>query len=87
MKRKTIHTPEYAELINALASERKRLGLSQAEVAAGIGLLQSDISKIESLERKLDVITLRDLIAFYRISSNHRLKHHLLQLLRLNNDN
>ena len=54
-KSKTIYSPEYIELIDILASERKRLDLSQAEVAEQLGLRQTDISKIENKERRLDV--------------------------------
>lgn len=33
MNKKTIHKNEYLKLINVISSERKRLGLSQTDVA------------------------------------------------------
>jgi DNA-binding XRE family transcriptional regulator len=44
------------QIIAAVVSARKDAGVSQAELAAAIGLNQSDISKIETGERRLDVV-------------------------------
>ena len=73
-KSKTIYSPEYIELIDILASERKRLDLSQAEVAEQLGLRQTDISKIENKERRLDVLELKKLLKIYRVSKNSKLR-------------
>ncbi|MBH2883544.1 helix-turn-helix domain-containing protein [Serratia ureilytica] len=72
--RKTIHHPLYIQLIDALCEERKRLGLSQKEVAIGIGLSQADVSKIESKERRVDALELKKMLSLYRINENLKLK-------------
>lgn len=56
---KTVHSPEYRAFLKLLRSERKRRGLSQAELAQKIGQTQSFVSKCERGERRIDVIELR----------------------------
>jgi transcriptional regulator with XRE-family HTH domain len=72
---KTIHSKEYCFFIQALCSERKRLGLSQLEVAGSVGMTQSEISKIESSERRIDIYELKLLLKVYRVQHNEKLKH------------
>lgn len=72
--KKTIHSPVYSELIDRLAEERKRLGLSQFEVAAALNLTQADISKVEHKERRLDVLELKKILEVYRIAENKKLR-------------
>lgn len=75
MKRqKTIHTEEYVKLIDALCSERKRLGLSQAEVSRALGMSQSEISKIETNERRIDILEFKELLQVYRIQDSLKLQ-------------
>jgi transcriptional regulator with XRE-family HTH domain len=71
---KTIHTTEYCLFIQALCAERKRLGLSQLEVAEAIGMRQSEISKIESTERRIDILEFKQLLKVYRVQHNEKLK-------------
>ena len=71
---KSTYSTEYSDLIELLTRERKRLGLSQAEVGQAIGMSQSDVSKIEHQERRIDVYEFRRLISVYRIQANPRLK-------------
>lgn len=73
IKNKNTHLPEYSELVQHLTWERKRLGLSQTEVAKAVGMSQSDISKIENQERRMDVHEFRCLLAAYHIHDNPRL--------------
>lgn len=71
MKReKTIHTEQYVQIVNLLSAERKRLGLSQKEIADILGMTQSDISKIENFERRLDVLEFKLFLMTYRVSEN-----------------
>lgn len=70
---KTIYNQEYCNFISALCSERKRLGLSQLEVATLIGMTQSDMSKIESCERRVDIYELKSLLNVYRVQHNEKL--------------
>lgn len=55
MKIKTVHTHEYILLVNFLISLRKISSISQKDMAVTLNLKQTDISKIESKERRLDV--------------------------------
>lgn len=73
-KNKTIYDKRYQELISELTNERIRLSVSQDELAAQIGLNQSDISKIEKFEKRLDVLELSHILKELRISENSRLQ-------------
>ncbi len=46
----------YARFRNALANERRKMGLAQGELAARLSRPQSFVSKYERGERRLDVI-------------------------------
>jgi len=82
-KEKTIYRSQYIELIEILRKERKRLGLSQKEVATSIGMSQSDLSKIETLERRMDILEFKELLSVYRCPENLPLKKHILSFLDL----
>lgn len=71
---KTIYSQEYCDFILALCAERKRLGLSQLEVANFMGMTQSEISKIESCERRIDIYEFKSLLIVYRVQHNEKLK-------------
>lgn len=84
MKRnKTIHNNLYTNLIEALSRERKRLGLSQTDVASCIGMRQSEISKIESFERRLDILEFKELLKIYHVEDNLELKKLVTKFLGL----
>ncbi|MCZ6804803.1 MAG: helix-turn-helix domain-containing protein [Proteobacteria bacterium] len=51
-----------------------RLSISQDELATQVGLNQSDISKIEKYEKRLDVLELSMLLKALRIEENVRLQ-------------
>lgn len=55
MKIKTVHTHEYISLINYLITLRKESNISQIDMAITLNLKQSDISKIEIKERRIDI--------------------------------
>lgn len=74
MKKKTIYNEQYNNLIKQLSLERKRLGLSQREVADCLNMTQSEISKIESSERRIDILEFKELLKVYRIKENLKLK-------------
>lgn len=71
---KTIHDSFYRKLVSELAQERIRLNISQGELAAQVGLNQSDISKIEKFERRLDVLEFSMILKALRIKDNTRLQ-------------
>ena len=73
-KNKTIYDKRYQSLISELSKERIRLSISQDELAASVGLNQSDISKIEKFEKRLDVLELSMILKELRITENVRLQ-------------
>jgi predicted transcriptional regulator len=73
-KNKTIYDKRYQSLISELTKERVRLSISQDELAASVGLNQSDISKIEKFEKRLDVLELSMILRELRINENVRLQ-------------
>ncbi len=74
IKTKTIYDKLYQSLINELTKERIRLSISQSELAVNIGLNQSDISKIEKFEKRLDVLEFSLILKELRINENIRLQ-------------
>jgi len=56
---KTIYSREYAIFLRCFVAERKRAGLTQAQLAERIGETQSFVSKCERGERRIDIIELR----------------------------
>lgn len=71
---KTIHDICYRRLVSELTQERIRLNISQGELAVQVGLNQSDISKIEKFERRLDVLEFSMILKALRIKENIRLQ-------------
>ena len=57
---KGFHDPRYRSVIDRLVAERRRLGLSQADVAGRLGGIQRFVSRYETGERRLDFIELHD---------------------------
>ncbi len=58
----SIHNHRYKRLIAKLVELREGAGQSQSELASALGLMQPDISKIERLERRLDILEAIDWI-------------------------
>ena len=63
---KTIYSKEHKHIVQQLKKARKSAGLSQEEVAEILGKTQSYISKIESGQRKVDVIQLKEFAKIYK---------------------
>jgi transcriptional regulator with XRE-family HTH domain len=57
---KAIHDERYIQLITRLRRARKKAGLKQSDVAEQLGLDQTSISKIETCERRIDILELID---------------------------
>lgn len=53
---KSIHDPRYRLFVEQLAKDRKISGVSQKDLAQLLQLSQPDVSKIETFERRLDII-------------------------------
>ena len=58
---KTISDRRHMALIAALIAQRKNAGLTQVELAAKLKVYQSHIARLESGQRRVDVIELLDL--------------------------
>lgn len=56
---KTVHTREYAVLLQLLRETRLAAGVTQVELAGRIGEAQSHYSKMERGEVRLDLIQVR----------------------------
>ncbi|MWC44480.1 helix-turn-helix domain-containing protein [Sphingomonas carotinifaciens] len=56
MQRGWVISPDYRALVDALAAQRRHLGVSQRELARRLGKPPSFVNKIELFERRLDVI-------------------------------
>ncbi len=66
-----IYTKEYKEIIKRLTKARKKASFTQKEVADKLGKPQSYISKIESGERRLDVLELKKFANIYKKDSSY----------------
>lgn len=54
----SLHDEAYAHFVSLLVEKRKASGLSQQTVADALGWQQSIIAKIETAQRRIDVIEL-----------------------------
>lgn len=58
---KTLRSPRHVRLIDLLVEQRKRAGLSQADLADQLHRYQSVVSSMESGGRRVDVVELLDI--------------------------
>lgn len=72
--KKTIYSNEYKKIISKLKGARLKTGLTQLDVARRLRKHQSYVSKIESRERRLDIIELRLLASLYKKDISYFLK-------------
>jgi transcriptional regulator with XRE-family HTH domain len=71
---KSRHTARYRKLLKSLREARLQAGLTQVEVARKFGGHASFVSKIESGERRLDVVELADFCQLYGVRLSSFLK-------------
>ena len=64
---RSIHDPRYQDLIKKLIELRESKNVTQVELAQHLGKPQSYVSKVEILERRLDVIELMDWLTAFSI--------------------
>jgi len=60
---KSIYTARYKRFKELLCRYREQAGLTQTQLAEAVGRPQSFVSKIESGERRLDIVELLQLLA------------------------
>ena len=63
---KSIYTKDHKHVIEQLKTARQEAGLDQMEVAELLGKSQSYVSKIESGQRRIDVVQLKELAKVYK---------------------
>ena len=65
---KTIHSHLYHQVIGRLRSKREMGGVTQAQLAELLKVNQAFISKVETCERRLDIIELHHICQVLNIS-------------------
>jgi transcriptional regulator with XRE-family HTH domain len=63
---RSTHTAEYRAFLSRLVKARRAAGLTQIQVAAALNVPQSQVSRMETGERRVDVVELRHLAKLYR---------------------
>jgi DNA-binding XRE family transcriptional regulator len=71
---RAIYTNEHQLIVNKLKQARAESGLGQVEVAEKLGRTQSYISKIESGQRRFDVLQLKEFAKLYKKSLDYFVK-------------
>ena len=71
---RAIYTTEHKAIVERLVKARLEVGLSQVEVAEKLGRTQSYVSKIESAQRRFDVLQLKEFAKLYKKSLNYFVK-------------
>jgi transcriptional regulator with XRE-family HTH domain len=64
---KSRHSKQYERLLSALRQARLDAGLTQTEVASKFGAHASFVSKVESGERRIDVVELAEFCRIYGV--------------------
>ena len=70
----TIYSKEHRYIVKQLKKAREETGLSQEQVAKILHRTQSYISKIESGQRKIDVVQLKEFAKVYKKSLDFFIK-------------
>lgn len=71
---KTIYSKEHKILVERLKKARKEAGLDQIAVAKLLGVTQSQISKIESGQRRIDIVQLKAFARIYKKKIDYFMK-------------
>jgi transcriptional regulator with XRE-family HTH domain len=71
---KTIYSKEHRSLVERLRKARKEAGLDQNAVAKLLKVSQSYVSKIESGQRRIDIVQLKTFARIYRKKINYFIK-------------
>lgn len=68
---KSIHSNEYKVVLERLKKARVGAGMTQVQAATKLGHHQSYVSKIESGERRVDIVELNKFAKLYKKSVNY----------------
>lgn len=71
---KTIYSKEHRVLVERLKRARKEAGLEQEEAAKLLGVSQSYISKMESGQRRIDIVQLKRFAKLYKKQIDYFIK-------------
>ena len=71
---RTIYSNEHKIIVERLKKARLNAGLGQVEVAKKLGKTQSYLSKIESGQRRFDVLQLKEFAKIYQKPLNYFVK-------------
>lgn len=63
---KAIYSKDHKYIVEQLKKARQEAGLEQTEVAKLLGKTQSHLSKVESGQRRIDVIALKEFAKIYK---------------------
>jgi len=64
--KKAIYSTEHKHIVERLKLARKKANLEQTEVAKKLKVSQSFISKLESGQRRIDLVQLKELAKLYK---------------------
>ena len=71
---KAIYSKVHKYIVEQLKKARQEAGLGQEQVAKLLGKTQSYVSKIESGQRRIDIVTLKEFAKIYKKSIDYFLK-------------
>ena len=71
---RAIYTKDHNAIVERLKKARFETGLGQVEVAKKLGKTQSYVSKIESGQRRFDVLQLKEFAKLYKKDINYFIK-------------
>ncbi len=71
---RVIYTKDHNAIVERLKKARIETGLSQVEVSKKLGKTQSYLSKIESGQRRFDVLQLKEFAKLYKKSVDYFIK-------------
>ena len=63
---KVIYSKDHRYIVEQLKKARREVGFDQSEVAKMLGRTQSYISKVESGQRRIDVVVLKEFSKIYK---------------------
>ena len=71
---RALYTKDHSEIVARLNKARTEAGLGQVEAAEKLGKTQSYLSKIESGQRRFDVLQLKEFAKIYKKSLDYFVK-------------